>query len=337
MGAKSDMTHISVVIPLFNEEDNIEPLWMSLNEIMKGLGHEYELLMIDDGSTDGTLDVISSIAERDDHAKVISFRRNFGQTAALMAGFDHAQGDIVVAMDGDGQNDPADIPALLSKMDEGYDVVSGWRKERHDPAGRMLASRMANWLISRISGIHLHDYGCTLKAYRRDVLKDVRLYGEMHRLIPIYTSWHGGNIAELVVTHHPRRHGTSKYGISRSFKVILDLVVVRFMQDYSHRPIYVFGLFGLLNFVCGFVSGIYALWLKFGEGRSFINTPMPLLVVFFMILGIMAVLMGLLAEMVMRTYFEAQNKPSYSVKQTRNLLTVPDTKPIVAPPPHGGT
>jgi glycosyltransferase involved in cell wall biosynthesis len=250
----------------------------------------------------------------------VNFRRNFGQTAAMMAGIDFASGDIIVALDGDLQNDPADIPKLLDKLAEGYDVVSGWRVNRKDAAiKRNLTSRMANRLISTISGIHLHDYGCSLKAYRKHVVKGVKLYGEMHRFIPIYASWQGGKVAEIPVDHHPRTHGSSKYGMERVIKVLLDLMVVKFLATYANKPIYVFGGFGLFSIALSFLAGLWALYLKFFEQKSFISTPLPLLVVLAFITGIMSMLMGLIAEIIMRTYYESQGKTIYLVKDTINV------------------
>jgi glycosyltransferase involved in cell wall biosynthesis len=238
----------------------------------------------------------------------------------MMAGFDFASGDIIIPLDGDLQNDPADIPRLLNKLGEGYDVVSGWRHDRQDGAlKRNLPSRVANWLISRISGVPLHDYGCSLKAYRRDVLTGVKLYGEMHRFIPIYASWQGGRVTEITVNHFPRLHGHSKYGLERVVKVVLDLIVVKFLANYANKPIYVFGGFGLISVAVSLLSGLAALYLKFVEHVSFISTPLPLLVVLAFITGVMSILMGLIAEIIMRTYYESQGKQVYLVKETINL------------------
>lgn len=311
---------ISVIIPLYNEAESIGPLFEQLCPVLRSLSRPYEVILVDDGSEDGTASAMSRIAGTDQHVRLITLRRNFGQTAALMAGIDHAAGEIIVPMDGDGQNDPADIPALLAKLEEGYDVVSGWRQGRQDaPIRRTLLSRIANLLISRLSGVKLHDYGCTLKAYRRDVLEDVRIYGEMHRFIPIYAKWQGARVTEMPVRHHARKHGRSNYGLERVLKVLLDLVVIRFLDRYASKPIYLFGSFGMLNLFGAVLAGLYTLWLKLGEGVSFIETPMPLLVVLFAVMGVTSVFMGLVAEMIMRTYFESQDKRPYSVKQTVNL------------------
>ena len=311
---------LSVIIPVYNEQDNVVPLCERVTAALQAVQQPYEVLIVNDGSTDQTEARLRTIADADPRIKVVNFRRNFGQTAAMMAAIDHASGDIIVGLDGDLQNDPSDIPMLLAKMDEGYDVVSGWRVNRQDNAiKRNLPSRMANWLISTISGIHLHDYGCSLKAYRTEVVKGVRLYGEMHRFIPIYASWQGGRVTEVPVKHHPRIHGQSKYGLERVVKVLLDLMVVKFLASYANKPIYVFGGFGLASIGVSFLAGVWSLYLKFFEGVSFIQTPLPLLVVLSFITGVMSVLMGLIAEIIMRTYYESQDKRVYLVKSGFNL------------------
>lgn len=320
MQPAAEALDISVIIPFHNESMNIRPLYESLKAVLDTLDKRYEMIFVDDGSRDDTLVQAKAIAASDLSVKVVELARNFGQTAAMMAGIDFATGKVLVAMDGDGQNDPADIPLLLSKIDEGYDVVSGWRKDRKDAAlTRTLPSRIANRLISTISGVHLHDYGCSLKAYRHDVIKNVRLYGEMHRFIPIYTSWQGGRIAEIPVRHHPRRHGISKYGLNRIFKVVLDLAVVRFLDRYLTKPIYVFGMFGLISLSGGAAAFIWMLWLKLVSGISLILTPLPLLSAILFSTGVLSILMGLLAEMMVRTYFEAQDKRVYLVRSLVNL------------------
>ena len=314
------MTMLSITIPLYNEERNVQPLYERLVAALEPLGQPFEALLVNDGSTDGTEREIAALAARDKRVKVINFRRNFGQTAAMMAGIHYAKGEIIIPMDGDLQNDPADIAKLLAKLEEGYDVVSGWRQDRKDHTiRRNFPSRVANFLISTISGVKLHDYGCSMKAYRRDVLKDVRLYGEMHRFIPIYASWQGGRVTEVPVTHHPRAHGTSNYGPDRILKVVLDLIVVQFLARYSNRPIYVFGTFGFACIVIAFLAGAWAVYLKYFENTTFIQTPLPLLVVMLTVTGGMSVLMGLLAEIIMRTYYESQGKDVYLVKSTANL------------------
>lgn len=311
---------ISVTIPVYNEAGNLRRLHDQLVPVLDGLRQPWEVVFVNDGSTDGSAAVLDELAAADPRLKVIHFRRNAGQTAAMMAGFEHARGDIIVPMDADLQNDPQDIPRLLEKLDEGFDVCSGWRKDRQDHAlRRTLPSRVANWLISRVSGVRLHDYGCSLKAYRRDVIKGVRLYGEMHRFIPIYASWLGAQVTEVPVRHHPRTSGTSSYGLERIFKVLMDLMVVKFLDRYAQKPIYVFGGFGLLNFAVSLVAGLWAVYLKFWTGVSFIQTPLPLLVVMSAITGVMCVLLGLVAEMVTRNWHESRDKQTYIVGATRNL------------------
>jgi glycosyltransferase involved in cell wall biosynthesis len=284
------------------------------------LEQPWEVILVNDGSFDGTREILDELAAQDKAVKVVHFRRHFGQTAAMMAGVDFSQGHIIIPIDGDLQNDPEDIPRLLEKLDQGYDVVSGWRKDRHDnPIKRNLPSRIANSLISSISGVSLHDYGCSLKAYRKDVIKGIRLYGEMHRFIPIYASMFGARIAEIPVTHHARVHGQSKYGLSRVIKVVFDLMVVKFLSKYAEKPMYIFGSAGLFSLFISFVSGLGALYLKYFHHVSFISTPLPLLVVMAGITGFMCILMGLQAELLTRTYYEAQGKAVYLVGSTRNI------------------
>lgn len=317
------MSMLSIIIPLCNEEGNVEPLYRSLKTALAAFGRPYEIICVNDGSEDETESRLNTLAGTDPLLKIVSFRRNLGQTAALMAGFSFAKGDIIIPMDGDLQNDPADVGLLVAKLEEGYDVVSGWRKERKDSmVRRNLPSLVANWLISRISGVHLHDYGCTLKAYRRDAVKDVRLYGQMHRFIPIYASWHGGRITELPVQHHPRTQGKSKYGLDRVIKVILDLIVVKFLSEYNTTPIYIFGFSGIICILISILSGLWAVFLKVFENVSFIQTPLPLLVVLSFITGILCILLGLIAEMLVRIYYETQNKPIYQIRSTVNLETI---------------
>jgi glycosyltransferase involved in cell wall biosynthesis len=308
---------LSILIPVFNEEGNLSLLYEKLVTALKKLGRPYEVIFIDDGSSDGTLEILLDLRERNPNIKIISFSRNFGQTAALSAGIDFSKGDILIPMDGDLQTDPEDILPLLQKIEEGYDVVSGWRKGRKDSfLSRRLPSMIANKIISMIGGVHLHDYGCTLKAYRRDILKNIRLYGEMHRFIPIYAQWIGARVAEIPVRHFLRGSGASKYGMSRVFKVILDLMVVKFLLSYSQKPIYVFGGMGLLMILGGFLSGGFAIYLKLFNGVSFILTPLPLLCVLLFMLGFLSILMGFLAEILTRTYYESQGKPTYQIKET---------------------
>ena len=307
---------ISVIIPVYNEGQNISSLYEKLASILGRIAKDYEVIFVDDGSSDDTLTQLRSISQKDPQVRVLVFSRNFGQTAALSAGIDSSRGRIIIPMDGDLQNDPEDIAPLLQKFEEGYDVVSGWRKNRKDPFfSRRLPSVIANRVISVLGGVHLHDYGCTMKAYRRDILKNIRLYGEMHRFIPIYAHWIGARVAEIPVHHHSRKFGTSKYGISRVIKVILDLMVVKFLLSYSQKPIYVFGGLGILMIIGAILSGVYALYLKFFEGTSFILTPLPLLCVLLAVLGSLSILMGFLAEILTRTYYESQGKPTYQIKE----------------------
>lgn len=311
---------VSVVIPIYDEQDNITSLLRSLVEVLDDLGRSYEVIAVNDGSRDGSLEKLEAESARRSEVKVVNLRRNYGQTAALMAGIDYASGSTIVAIDGDLQNDPRDIPLLLDKLDEGYDVVSGWRKERKDaPLTRNFLSSIANRLISRISGVGLRDYGCTLKAYRRDVIKDVRLYGEMHRFIPIYASWMGARVTEIPVNHRPRTSGRSKYGLERIYKVLLDLTVVKFLDKYLEKPIYVFGGFGLLSLLFAAATGVYMLYLKLFEGLYMIQTPLPMLGAMFFLIGVVSILLGLLAEMVVRTYYESQQRTTYMVRDTINM------------------
>jgi glycosyltransferase involved in cell wall biosynthesis len=303
---------ISVILPVFNEAENLRLLIPALFGSLEPLERPYEVIVVDDGSTDDTPAVLRSIARPE--LRVVALRRNAGQTAALMAGIHFAKGDVLISMDGDMQNDPADIAPLLARLDEGFDVVSGWRTNRRDaPIRRNLLSRLANRFISAVSGIHLHDYGCSLKVYRRSALQGVNLYGEMHRFIPIYAYWNGARVTELPVKHHPRRHGVSHYGLKRIPKVFLDLLVVVFLHRFGQRPMYVFGSVGLLSMAVGVVAGAAAIYYKFFGNKSFIETPLPLLFVMTVITGAMCFLMGLLAELLVRTYYESQNKATYAL------------------------
>ena len=308
---------ISVVIPIFNEEENINKLSQSITKALSDI--DYEVLFINDGSTDNSENEIVKLSSTDPKIKLINLRRNYGQTAAMQAGFDQSKGTIVIPMDGDLQNDPKDIPKLIEKINEGYDVVSGWRKIRSDKKlTRILPSKIANMIISKISGIHLHDYGCTLKAYRKEILEDIKLYGEMHRFIPIYASWEGAKVTEIPVNHHPRIAGKTKYGLSRIPRVILDLLVIRFFDKSLDRPIHLFGQFGLLMFLIAFLLFFMALFLKVFMNISFILTPLPLLVVFFSMSGLLCIFLGLVAEIQSRIYFESKNRPSYLIKKNTN-------------------
>lgn len=311
--------YLSIIVPLRNEEENIGPLYEKIMAVLNRMGHTYEIVLVNDGSWDSTPLLINELAQTNPRLKVLHLRRSFGQTAAMSAGIDHAAGQVLIPMDGDLQNDPEDIPRLLEKLDEGYDVVSGWRKDREDHFLRTILSRIANSLISFLSDVPLHDYGCTLKAYRREVIKGVRLYGEMHRFIPIYAYWQGARVTELKVNHHPRIHGQSNYGFERTIKVVLDIIVIKFMGAYYHKPIYVFGALGLFCLLLSFVSGVFAVGLKWFKGVSLIQTPLPLLSVLLTVLGVMAILMGLIAEMLVRTYYESQNKPTYLIRDKVNF------------------
>jgi len=307
---------LSLIIPVYNEAQNLRPLYEQLKAALDRTAVDYEIIAIDDGSRDDSFAILKELHEQDTSLKVIRFRRNFGQTAAFAAGFDLAQGDVVITMDADLQNDPADIPLLLDKMAEGYDVVSGWRVERKDAfLTRRLPSMIANWLISTVTGVHLHDYGCSLKAYRREVVKGVQLYGELHRFIPALSSWMGVEVAEIPVQHHPRRFGSSKYGISRTIRVILDLITVRFLLSYSTRPIQIFGGLGALSFGVGALLGLYLTYVKLVLGQEIGSRPLLLLAVLLMLVGVQLVSMGLLGELVVRTYYEAQGKPIYTVRE----------------------
>lgn len=313
---------ISVVVPIFNEAESIPVLLEALLVVLRKMSGGFEIIAVNDGSRDDSLSALIEAKERYAELRIVDFRRNFGQTAALMAGIDHAVGEIVVLIDADLQNDPQDIPMLIAKLDEGFDVVSGWRHDRKDARlRRNLPSRVANGIISWISGVKLHDYGCTLKAYRADVLKGVRLYGEMHRFIPIYAHWRGGRVTEVPVRHHPRKFGQSNYGLERVVKVILDLIVVKFLDRYLVKPIYVFGGFGVLSLVTSLGAAAVMMGLKIFGGISMISTPLPLLAAMTFLVGVLSILMGLLAEIMVRTYFESQNRPHYLV---RNLYNFPD-------------
>lgn len=307
---------LSLFLPVLDEEENLRPMHAKIQEALASLGKTAEVIYVDDGSTDSSLKILKEIAGQDDRVRVISLRRNYGQTAAMSAGIDAAKGEILIPMDADLQNDPKDIARLLEKLNEGYDVVSGWRKNRQDKMiSRKIPSQIANKIISWIGGVHLHDYGCSLKAYRRDVLQDVRLYGEMHRFIPIYASWAGARVTEIPVDHHARTMGKSKYGISRTLKVVFDLMTIKFMAEYHTKPIYVFGTFGMLAFFLSVVAAIWAFVLKFVYGVSFILTPLPIIAIVMLAIAVQFILMGLLAEMLVRTYHESQDKAIYAVRE----------------------
>ena len=305
---------VSVVVPLHNEEENVVDLYHALTSAMDGDGKDYELLFIDDGSTDRTLALLEPFEKEDRKVRILRFRRNFGKAAAWAAGFDHAKGDIIVTIDGDMQNDPKDIPKLVSFIGE-YDVVNGWRKKRKDPfIIRRFPSIIANWLISRVTGVNLRDYGSGLKAYKAEVVKNMNMYGEMHRFIPAVASWYGVKIKEVETIHHPRRHGQSKYGISRTLMVILDLITVKFLQSFSTKPMQAFGPIGLICGITGFVINLYLVFLWI-SGQPIGHRPLLLLGVLLVIIGIQLIVMGLLGEMLVSSYHESQRKPLYVLKK----------------------
>jgi glycosyltransferase involved in cell wall biosynthesis len=317
-----------VLIPVYNEVANVDPLHAELTTVLGGMPVPYELIFVDDGSTDGTAARLAAIQDGDaEHVRIAFLRRNCGQTAALSAALDLARGDVLVPIDGDRQNDPADIPRLLERLDEGYDVVSGWRRDRKDALlTRKVPSWIANRLVARLSGVPLHDFGCTLKAYRRNVLEGVRLYGEMHRFIPVFATWQGARVAELVVNHRPRTAGRTKYGLGRTFNVVLDLLLIRFFYRYSQRPMHLFGRIGIYSMLLSFLCFAGMLYYKFlhpilladaQAKKDFVETPLPLLVVQFFLTGVISILMGVLAEMVMRTYYESQSKTTYLLGELR--------------------
>jgi glycosyltransferase involved in cell wall biosynthesis len=310
---------LSIVVPVHDEEDNVEPLYEALSTALNALGRSYEIIVVDDGSRDDTYQRLVRLADADDAFRLIKLRRNFGQTAAMAAGFDHAVGEIVIPMDGDLQNDPTDIPRLLEKLEEGYDVVSGWRKDRQDSAVRRLPSRIANWLIGRVTGVRLHDYGCTLKAYRADVIAETRLYGEMHRFLPALAAQTGARIAEIPVRHHPRVAGKSKYGPRRTFKVLLDLLTVKFLSVWSTKPSYIFGGSGVILCLLGSLFVLWTAYERVVNGIYVYRQPSLLVGVFLFTIGFNLLLLGLLAELIVRTYHESQSKPTYLIRELRNF------------------
>jgi len=311
---------LSVVIPVYNEEENIPELYRELKEVLEKLPYRYEIIFVDDGSTDRTYEILQKLAEEDPHVKVIRFRRNYGQTAAMYAGFQYAEGDVVVTMDGDLQNDPRDIPKLLEKIEEGYDIVSGWRKNRKDPfLSRILPSKIANWIISKVTGVKLHDYGCTLKAYRKEVAKNFRLYGDMHRFLPAVAKSFGAKITEIVVNHRPRKYGRSKYGIGRTVRVILDIFLVKFLNDYLNKPLYVFGPVGLALMGLGFLIMLYLSVEKIFFGASIGGRPLLILGVLLFLSGLQLLSTGIVAEVVVRTYYESKRDVPYRVEKVLNF------------------
>lgn len=310
---------ISIVLPIYNEEENIELLYRELRAVFEQEKLDYEIVAVDDGSRDSSFEKLKRIAGKDPRVKVLRFRYNVGQTAAMSAGMQAATGDIVIPMDADLQNDPADIPAFLATLEEGYDVVCGWRKDRQDAfIIRKVPSLAANWLIRRVTGVHVHDYGCTMKAFRRGVIAGVNLYGEMHRFIPTYTAWNGGKTTEIVVNHRPRTFGKSKYGLSRVYKVLLDLIVVKFLQKYMNKPMHFFGGIGFISLFFGGVAGTASVVLKIMDLRDFVETPLPIFSALLIIVGVQLAAMGILAEILMRIYYEAQGKTPHDILEGIN-------------------
>ena len=318
---------ISVVIPVYNEVEALPELHQTLTDALDRISRSAEIVFVDDGSSDGSAAVLDGLAHADARVQVLHLRRNYGQTAALMAAFQHSTGDVIIPMDGDGQNDPGDIPRLLDKLSEGFDVVSGWRTRRDDRFSRRLPSVVANRLTSALLGVPLHDYGCTMKAYRREVIEDIRLYGEMHRFIPIYAAWEGASVTELPVSHHARRHGKSKYGFGRISRVFLDLVIMYFIDRAFDRPMQFFGKLGLVFWVLAGLTFVWAVVLKFGYEVSLIQTPLPLLAATIGLSGVLFILLGLIAEVQARIYFEARGKPPYKVKSVTRQSA--DVRPTV--------
>lgn len=313
--------NLSLIIPVYNEEENLLLLYDSIDRALTPLNNTWEAIFVDDGSRDGSFDVLQALVEKDpEHVRVLSFRRNFGQTAAISAGIDHACGEIIILLDADMQNDPADIPMLLAKLDEGYDLVSGWRKDRKDNRlTRTIPSNLANGLISWTTGVHLHDYGCTLKAYRRDTLEGFRLYGEMHRFIPVFAHAVGARITEIPVHHHARKFGKAKYGLERTIKVLLDLFTVKFLLSYSNKPIYLFGGTGALLMALGAADLLFLFIRRTLFGTPVFTSPLLQIGVMFFIMGFQSILMGLIAELLARTYHESQQKPTYTIRKAVNI------------------
>ncbi len=314
--ANSHSIDISVVIPVYNEEENVKPLVKKVSETLLQLDRQFEIIVIDDGSTDNTVNELKRLKPAHPELKIIVFRRNFGQSAAMTAGFDLARGKIVVSMDGDMQNDPNDIPKLIAKIEEGYDLVSGWRKDRQDRFfDRRLPSIIANAIIGRSTGVRLHDYGCSLKAYQHEIADNLLLYGELHRFIPVLAYFYGARLTEIVVTHHPRRFGKSKYNISRTVRVILDLILMLFFRKFATRPLQFFGLGGLMASGAGFLIELYLLWVKFGLGEDIGTRPLLLFGAVLIISGLVLFSIGLVAELVIRTYYEASGRRIYTVRE----------------------
>jgi len=311
----SSKIEISIVIPVYNEEDNVWLLYDNLEPVLSKLGINYEVILVDDGSSDGTYNKLRQLHEKNNHFKIIKFRRNFGQTQAMRAGFDFASGSIIITLDADLQNDPEDIPKILEKMDEGYDIVSGWRKNRKDKVLRRFPSAIANKIISVLFGIRLHDYGCTLKAYRKEVLDNIELYGEMHRYIPAIASWMGVRVAEIPVNHRARKFGKAKYGISRTIRVILDIITIKFLLTYSKKPMQIFGLVGVFTSLVGLIATIYLIIERIFFNQPLSSRPLFILTIFMIFIGIQLITMGLLGEIMMRTYHEGTGKSTYAIRE----------------------
>ncbi len=313
-------THISIVIPAYNEEDNIPILYEKLKGVLERLGREYEIIFVDDGSVDRTWERLKEIAEKDQRVKLIRFRKNYGQTAAMYAGFQHATGEVIITLDADLQNDPEDIPMLLQKLEEGYDIVSGWRRDRKDPfLSRRLPSMIANWIISKVTGVELHDYGCTLKAYRADIIKRLELYGDMHRFLPALTKRFGAKITEIPVRHHPRFYGKSKYGIGRTIRVILDIFLVKFLNEYINKPMYVFGTLGFILLSLGLLALFYLVFLKLFLDQDIGRRPLLILSVLFILAGIQLISTGVIAELLVRIYYRTKEDKPFVVEEKVNL------------------
>lgn len=312
---------LSIILPVYNESGNLKKLFKELLGVMRDNNFDYEIIAVNDGSIDDSFVILKSESENNNKIKIINFTRRFGQTSAIIAGIDYAKGDIIVLIDSDLENDPNDVVKLVAKINEGYDVVSGWRKKRWKGnwIRRKMPSVVANWLISKISKVKLHDYGCTLKAYKREVIKNVPLYGEMHRFIPVYSSWQGGKVTEIEVSYRKREYGKSNYGMHRIFSVVLDLLLIKFLEKYMNRPIHFFGGIGIISLFLGFISGLTAVVFKLMDYKSIVETPLPIFSAMLIIVGAQLIVMGVIAEMIMRTYYESQSKKQYSIKEKINL------------------
>lgn len=310
----SNKKELSVILPLFNEEENVPKLYPKLKEVLDDLKKSYEVIFIDDGSVDNTFAALKKIHEKDNTIKIIKFRKNFGQSAAIAAGFEYAKGEIIITLDGDLQNDPADIPSLLAKIDDGYDVISGWRRKRKDPLSKKIPSRISNWLARYLTKVNIHDFGCTLKAYNKEAIEDIELYGEMHRYIPALLAWKGFKVGEVEVSHHPRRHGKPKYGVSRLVKGFMDLITVKFLLSYSTKPLHIFGTLGAFSILIGLLSGAYLSFIRLAYKVPIADRPLLLLSVLLIFLGAQFISMGLLGEIMIRIYYQNQNKSVYSIE-----------------------